>query len=199
MRLRFVAPRSVLLALALAPALAACGDPFALPPAGLPVSEQRVILFALSGTPVNTHSAYSMLSLGLARTDQTNDYDFAFEIGPADKLGVGASGDTVAVLLPRGSLGFPADGGFQADERPFDEILLAPESGYDEERPAVIVEGSVYIVSSRRQQCNFGFVRPRYAKLWVELLDLAERVVWLRVVIDPNCGYRSLAPGFPTR
>jgi hypothetical protein len=178
-------------------ALAACGEGLTLPPASLPVTEDTVTLYALSGTPVNTPSAYSLLSLIAVRTDQTTDLDFAFEIGPANRLGVATTGDTVAVLMPRARLGFSPDGGFQATTLPFDSIRLAPERGYDEERAVRADSGAVYLVTSRRQSCNFGFVRPYYAKLRVEALDRVQRTVRLRLVIDPNCGYRSFEPGIP--
>lgn len=177
----------------------ACGDGFTLPPATIPIAEQQITVYALTNTPVLLPSAYSLLTLIEVRTDQSNDFDFAFEIGRRDELGVGTTADTVAVLTPRGWFGFVPDGGFLASTGVFEELLLAPEAGYEQQEPVVITAGSVYFVTSRRQSCNFGLAYPRYAKLKVEELDMAQRRAVIRLVIDPNCGYRGLGTGIPER
>lgn len=182
------------------PLVAACDTEFDLPPANLPVAEQQINLYALSGTPVHLPSAYNMLVLVEVRTDRSSDFDFAFEIAPDSVLGVGTTGDTVAALLPRAAVGFNPDGGLQTIVGvPWDSILLAPETGYDRNRPHVISTGQIVLAASRLQQCDFGLIRPRYAKMFVENIDYAQRRATIRVIIDPNCGYRSLAPGIPTR
>lgn len=194
-------PRQLLRPLLAAALLAAagCSDAFTLPPASQPTTERTPTLHALTGTAVATPSAYNLLALAEVRTDRTNDFDFAFEIGPDSALDVGTAGDTVAVLLPRGALGLGRDGGLQVSTLPFDSIVLAPETGYRDTVGVVIDSGTVLIVASRKQTCNFGLVRPRYAKARVEALDLVRRSVTLRLVVDPNCGYRGLGPGIPSQ
>lgn len=180
--------------------LVGCGDDITLPPANVAITEQQITIYALTLTPVNTPSAYSLVGLAEIRTDQSNDFDFAFDIGPDSVYGLGTTGTDVAVLLPRAHFGFNPDGGLQPIAgTPFDSANLAPEAGYEEELPVPIDSGATYFVASRRQQCSFNFSRPRYARLRVESLDMALRKVVIRLVIDPNCGYRSLAPGIPTR
>jgi hypothetical protein len=190
-------PRARALTPLLAALLVACGEENVLPPAQIPVAEQEIRLYALSGTPVNTRSGYSMLALVEVRLDRTNDFDFAFEIAPDSLLGVGTTGDTVAALLPRSFFGYLPDGGLQVTTVPFDSIELAPVEGYERERPTVVEEGTVLLAASRLQTCNFNIYRPKYAKLLVQQLDLVNRVAVIRVIIDPNCGYRSLLPGIP--
>lgn len=173
-------------------ALTACGDDFALPPASSANVPQTITVFALTGTPVGTPSAYSLLGLIEVRTDTTTNFDFAFDIGPADRFSLGPSTDTIAVLLPRFYFGFSADGGFIRATQPFDSLRLAPLDGYDQQHAVRIDTGSVYFVTSQRQNCNVGIVFPRYAKLRVEQLDYAQRRAVIRLVIDLNCGYRGL-------
>lgn len=172
--------------------LAACGDNLTLPPAQVLIAEQDINLYALTGTPVRTPSAYTMLNLRSVRTDLTNDFDFAFEI--RDTLG-----GQQAYLVPRGVLGFAPDGGLQLTTMEFDSLVLAPTTGYEKERMIPISVNSVVIAASRLQNCEFGIVSPRYAKLLVMDLNLTERRAAIRVVIDPNCGYRSLGSGIPTQ
>jgi hypothetical protein len=180
-------------------ALAACGTDAQLPPAGRAVTQQQITLYALTGTSVLTPSAYSM-SLELeVRTDQTSDFDFAFDIGIDSVLGVGTTGDTVAVLMPRGALGLTADGGLQRSTLDFDSIVAAPLNGYERLNPLVVTQGSVLIAASRLLQCTYQIIRPRaMAKLVVDQLDLVQRRAVIRLVIDPNCGYLSLQPGIPS-
>lgn len=176
-----------------AAALGACGESITLPPAGLETEEDTITLYALTGTPVSTPSGYSILSRAVVRTDRSTDFDFAVDFR------TGAGGDTTVVLLPRGALGFAADGGLQSVTVPFDSLLLAPETGYVESDALAVGRGSVVVAASRRQACNFGILRPFYAKMRVEDInrDPLQRSVTLRIVVDPNCGYRGLAPGIP--
>jgi hypothetical protein len=186
---RFPKPTAALAA-AWALGLAACGVDLTLPPATRETVEDTVVLYALSGTPVNTPSAYNLLSRRAERTDRTNDFDFAIDFAVSDT-------DTVLQFLPRGALGFPPDGGLQVTTVGFDSLLLAPEGGYQSEEPVVADSGAVLVAASRRQVCNFGITRPYYAKLSVEAVDRVQRSVTLRLRIDPNCGYRGLGPGIP--
>lgn len=190
-------PRAFGLPMVAAVLLASCGEDIVLPPATSPVTEQQILLHALTGTSVQSPSAYNMLILLEVRTDQTSDFDFAFELGIDSVLGVGTAGDTVAVLLPRGALGFAADGGLQATAVPFDSIVQAPLEGYEQQKPTRIRTGDAVLAISRLQQCNFNIIRPLVAKLRIDTIDLIARTVSIRVVIDPNCGYLSLAPGIP--
>lgn len=190
----------LVLRLVLAAAVAAwagCSDAITLPPASRATTEHTATLYALTGTPIGTPSAYSLVTLVAVRTDRTTDLDFAFDIGPDSSFGVGTTGATVAVLLPRGAVGLGVDGGLQITAQPFDSIVLAPEGGYQDHAGVVIDSGAVILAASRRQTCNIGILRPLYAKLRVEALDLVQRSVALRLVVDSNCGYRGLGPGVP--
>jgi len=177
---------AALLALALAAAIAACDNPFALPPAALPPTEFSLTLYAITGTSLAYPSAYNFMAQTPARTDRTSNLDFAFDI-VVDSLG-----DTTAVLLPRGALGLYRDGGLQLTRTPYDSITFAPNSGYDEGTPLAVSVGSVVLAASRSQTCNIGYVYPYYAKMAVTALDLTARSITLHMLIDPNCGYRSL-------
>lgn len=172
-------------------ALLGCDDELTLPPAQAFIAQQDIELFALTGTPVRTPSAYSMLLLRPVRTDISNDFDFAFDI--RDTLG-----GQQAYLVPRGVLGFQPDGGLQLSTVAFDSLRLAPLGGYEREVMIPVDSGDVIVAASRLQSCDFNIVSPRYAKLRITGIDLTRRVAQIRLVIDPNCGYRSLGSGIPT-
>jgi hypothetical protein len=180
--------------------LAGCGTDLTLPPASIPIAQQQITLFALTNTPVNTNSAYDMLQLLEVRVDQNNAFDFAFDLRFDSAYGIGKHGDTVAVLIPRGAMGFVADPGLIAlpGIYNFDSLQVAPQGGYTKDKAVQIREGNVLYAASRIQTCNFGFTLPHYAKLVIQKIDLAAYSVTIRVVIDPNCGYREVNSGIPT-
>jgi hypothetical protein len=177
---------------------AGCGNELTLPPATAPIAQQQIHLFALTETPVGTPSAYNMIGLGEVQTFRSNDFDFAFDIGIDSTFGLGTKGDTIAVLIPRGGLGFTEDAGLQFTLVGFDSIQVAPTTGYEKTRATRIRAGDVVLAASRPQTCNFGFVRPRYAKLQIGSIDIATRSAVILVVIDTNCGYRGLGVGIPS-
>lgn len=178
--------------------LAGCGDGLTLPPATVPIAQQQITLFALTNTPVGTPSAYNMTTLSEVQIFRSNDFDFVFDIGVDSSYGVGTVGDTVAVLLPRAYMGFAQDGGLQYTPIGFDSVRIAPETGYEKQKPTKVRAGDTILAASRLQSCNFAFVRPRYAKLYIQSIDLATRSAVITVIIDTNCGYRSLDSGIPT-
>jgi hypothetical protein len=177
---------AAILAPALLAAVAACSDPFQLPPATLATTTVAVTLWALTGTDISLPSAYDVMLQRVARTDRTSAFDFAFDIR------VDSLHDTSAVLLPRGALGLYVDGGLQLTQQPFDSITIAPTSGYQDTAAVAVRAGTVVLAASRSETCNFGFIRPIYAKLHVTAVDLVARSVTFDLLVDPNCGYRSL-------
>jgi hypothetical protein len=180
------------LAFVFAAALAACGDPNLLPPATVVVREDTLTLWALTGTPILRPSAFDILHQTPVRTDRTSEFDFVFDLVP-DSLG-----DTVAVLIPRGGFGLSADAGLIRLVANYDTLRLAPVEGYEFRKPVVFDFEVVVVARSRLQSCNFGLSYGLYAKLRMIEVNRAERWVRLRMNLDPNCGYRGLAPGIPS-
>jgi hypothetical protein len=180
--------------------LTGCGSATTLPPASAPITQQQINLFALTNTPVNSNSAYDMIQLLEVRVDQNNSFDFAFDLRFDSAYGIGKHGDTVAVLIPRGALGFVADPGliYLPGIFNFDSLQVAPVGGYVKDKAVQIHEGDVLYAASRIQTCNFGFTLPHYAKLVIQKIDLAAFSTTIKVVIDPNCGYREINTGIPT-
>lgn len=187
-------------ALLAASLLAGCDDPYGLPAATTATTERIVILYALTGTPISAPSAFNLLSGIEVRTDRTPDFDIAIEFAPDSVLGLGTTGDTVAAILPRGMLGFSPDPGVLIDSvTPWDSLRLAPLAGYTIDKAVRIDSGDVVVAQSRQQSCNFSLVRHLYAKIRIDQVDYVQRRIVTRTVTNPNCGYRSLAPGVPTQ
>ncbi len=175
-----------LAALAAAAVIAGCSATYTLPPATIANTAGTVTLWALTGTSLANPSAYDVLLQTVVRTDRTSVFDFAFDIQ------VDSARDTSAVFLPRGALGLVMDGGLQVSTQPYDSITFAPNSGYQDSLPVKLQVGTVVLAASRSETCNFGFVYPLYGKMRITAIDYAARSVTFDILIDANCGYRSL-------
>lgn len=170
-------------------ALAACGDnTLGLPTARFNNVVDTVSLWALDGTALNTPSAYSISSREVVRTDQTTGFDFAFNIRAGQ-----------AVLLPTGALGLGKASGILLQPTPFDSIIEAPSTGYQDSTAVAVDSGTVAVLRSRpTSTCVIGTVYY-YAKLQVVRIDTIARRIDYKILVDLNCGYRGLEPGIPKR
>ena len=185
-------PGTGLALLLVAVSAVACGSANLLPPANVAVADDTVTLWAVTGTAIALPSAYDIILATPARTDRTSSFDFVFDF-LADSL----TGDTVPALEPRGAVGLSADGGLIKVASTFGAITSAPGSGYNSTSPVYVDTTTVVAVRSRTETCNFGITSGVFAKLQPLVIDRVARKIVLHLVVDPNCGYRSLQPGIP--
>lgn len=173
--------------------LSACDDSLGLPNPAFANRVDTITLYALNGTPIRSPSAYDVVTASASRTERGDAFDFAFNIDE----------DGVAVILPPGAMGgaFPKLAGVLLSSDDFESIQSAPLEEYVPDSAIVIEESSVFVVQSRPERtpdCLFLGALPRYGKFRVITLDPLERSVTLELLVDLNCGYRGLEPGFPT-
>jgi hypothetical protein len=169
---------------------AACGDDDNLPDPADSNGVDTVTVGSLTDTPITTPSGFAVLG-GEVRTDETPDFDFAYDIQGTPDTGH-------SVMLPRAALGIPSSSGVEPGvmrvDQAFDDILVAPSNGYVTEEAVPVVVGERYVVRSR-VICNIGV--PQYAK--IEVISLENNSLVLKVLANNNCGYRGLEPGLPDR
>ncbi|MFQ5703913.1 MAG: hypothetical protein ACE5HT_07820 [Gemmatimonadales bacterium] len=170
---------------------AACGTGIGLPPAGVPNFPDTIVLFALRGTSISAPSAYDVVLGTVAQTEQGELFDVAFDFDSTD----------TPVMYPAGPLGVNQAAGIRLSNEPFDSIMRAPTDGYVLDEAVPMSVGLVFIVRSRTSNlgvCAFLGALPRYGKFEVLDIDGQARSITLKLLIDVNCGYRGLQPGFPT-
>ncbi len=174
--------------LLLAAAVVGCGDDDNLPDATEANFIDTVTIGSLVGTPITTPSGFSV-DRGPIRTDQSAEFDFAYNIEP----------DGRKVFLPRAVLGLPssttAEPGLQQRSESFDEIVVAQSNGYVTDDPVPVALGDRLVVRSRVGCSPLGV--PRYAK--IEVIGLDGDLADLKVLANDNCGYKGLEPGLPDR
>lgn len=187
---RFIFAPAALAAIAFA---AGCDNTLTLPPATVPNNLDTVTLHALQGTAISDPSGFDVVIGAVARTDrQTEQFDIAFDIDD----------DGQALILPTAALGLDVESGIQSSDRDFADITIAPLEDYERQDPLVVGVESVFIVRSRPEVfgCAFFLGRlPRYGKFRVLSLDLVTRQLTMEVLVNANCGYRSLEVGVPIR
>ena len=177
---------------ALAAAIVACGDPTR-PKATSANVLLSYTLYTLTGSPAAVSNAVSFFG-GPVRADANFQFDVAFDIDASGKLQVYPVRSIAGALAG----GLSTRVGLQPMTGSFESLTAAPETGYDTITVRTITPGQVVAVELLDQisgQCFYSLGgQTTYAKFVVDSVD-ATRRLFLRSVIDLNCGYRSLVPG----
>jgi hypothetical protein len=186
---------AILAAMSVAVVLNACGDPTSLKATGL-TTVDTLSVFALSGSPPLYPSGVSVLVGQAVPVDGFAIFDVA--------LDVNASGNAV-VYPPKlvvNALSGSRTVGLQKTTGSFESVLEAPKTGYLTDAPVVLVPGETVVIQSAHNGgsdiCQFALTPYIYAKITVDSVNAANRILYLRMGVDPNCGFRSFASGVPT-
>jgi len=186
---------ALLATISVAVGLNACGNPTSLK-ASFPTTVDSLSLFALSGTPPTYPSAIAVLSRQIVRVDGFAAFDVAFDINAAGNAVI--SPVKLVVVSQSGSR--PV--GLLRVPGTFETALEAPKTGYEADSSLVLAAGEVVMVQSAHNiagdLCQFTINPNIYAKITVDSLNLASRTIFLRMGLDPNCGFRSFVAGVPT-
>jgi hypothetical protein len=166
----------------------ACSSTLAPPAPSFVNVVDTATLYAATGTPVGTPSAYNIedtVTGARVRTDTTPIFDFLFDI-------VGSQ----ARLYPPGALTGLARTSALQYASSFDGTTTAPGPGWNDSTALKIDSGTVVLVRSRQVSCAIGTVF-QYAKLQILSIDTVARTTTFQILSDRNCGYRDLTPGYP--
>ena len=174
----------------LAFALGACSSSTDLPDPSLANIIDTTTIWALQGTAIADPSGFSLPDRLAVRTDQSAAFDFAFNIDGAGK----------PVFLPIDLLGLGAvsgtNPGLLITTQPFDSVTFAiTGDSYVTDDTVNVVVGSTYYARSR-VVCTTLAV-PMYGKIEILSVDADARSVTFRYLVDSNCGYLGLEPGYP--
>jgi hypothetical protein len=188
LRKLFVATLGVVLA------ISACSDPNGRLRANFDTITDTLDVYALTGSPAAFPTALVTPSHTVVRADGGLTFDIAFDI----------DGSGRALLYPFKTVIDPAAAsrrvGIRVMSVPFDSVLRAPTSGYNYDSVTVAPEGTVLVVQATRAiECQYDINPTVYSKLIIDDVDIAARRVTFRIVVDPDCGFRDLAPGRPKR
>lgn len=187
-------PRATVAAATLAAAAlglgVACRDPIELR-AENPVASATLAASALTGTAPNTRSALRLREMPAAVSPEGNpDFDLGVDINPAGQ----------AVFYPAGLVDrrAPRRVGLRRVSESYDSLARAPGGTYNADSAVAVAPGAVVVAQvSLSDLCIYSGSPYFYSKLVVDSVRLADRIVFLRVTTNPNCGFRSFAAGVP--
>jgi hypothetical protein len=149
-----------------------------------------VTLASLSHGALRQPAAYSVPDRLAVLTFQTTGFDFLFDFDSAGR----------AVVLPLAVVGLSPTGsvkpGLLATTTAFDDMVRAPLNGYVTDDTIPVTPGDRFYVRSRPICTDLGGL-SEYARMEVLAVDSAAQTLTFQVVADDNCGYRSLALGYP--
>lgn len=162
-----------------------------------PVATDTLVAYALTGTPASLPSGLASTYRSTVRVDGSGAFDVAFDLN--------SRGDSVIVAPVRVVIS-PLTGapqvGLQTPQRSFDAITTAPGGYYRPDTAIVVAPGQPFVLLTQRSTgattCLYNPAPHIYAKVVVDSVQPATRAIYLRQVVDPNCGYRSFEPGLPT-
>lgn len=175
-------------------ALAACKDNNVLRADQL-VTTDTLVAYALTGTPPSLPSGLASTLRTTVRVDGTGLFDVAFDINGAGDIVVSPVRAVISPLTGAPSVGL------QTPATTFDAITSAPGGYYRPDTAIVVKPGQPFVILTQRTTgaltCLYNPAPHIYAKVVIDSVQPASRAIYLRQVLDPNCGYRSFEPGLP--
>lgn len=183
----------VALAAALA-AGAACNDPIT-NTATLQVASDTLVVTALTGTAPNARSALQLRLVPTVVSPEAladADYHVVLDINAAGRPVVYPSVLVSRAVSRRVSVRRVAAA--------YDSLNRAPTDGYSADSALVVSPGEVVAVQlggGRGAECAFTGRPFFYSKIVVDSVRLSDRLLFVRATTNPNCGFRSFAPGVP--
>jgi len=181
---------ALLLAIGASAAFSGCGDPTAIK-AAFPDIDAKPAIYALNGT-TSTISAVSVRSGSAVPVDANFAFDVAMDFNAQGQVVV----YTVRAVASQLVQAHPV--GLQMTDKAFDAIDRAPTSGYKYDSSMVVPVGkTVFVDAIDTFSCSpYSILGQNIrAKMVIDSVLPSSRQIFLHVLSNPNCGFRSLVPG----
>jgi hypothetical protein len=168
-------------------------DPFA-QTAARGVASDTLIITALTGTSPNAFSAVLLRATPTAASPERTadgDYHVVLDINAQGQPVVHPAQLVSSVAARRISI--------RRIDGIYDSLGTAPTESYSADSSLVVAPGAIVgvRVPGGGGECQFTGRPYFYSKLVVDSVRLAERLLFVRATTNPNCGFRSFAPGIP--
>ena len=184
-----------LLAVGLVAAASACGDSTGIR-ANFQNREATMELAPVNGSSLTVPAAISIRGPEPARVDVNLAFDIAFDMDAGGAVTV----YTVRALASE-VLASVSRVGLQKDTTAYALVAKAPLSGFVYDSSLTLGVGQTLLIDKLDGTCaQFGGAFLGYnikAKLIIDSVDTAARKIFVKILSNPNCGFRSLQPGLP--
>ena len=175
-------------------AITACDDDLGL--AAFSVRDPvQITVYAMNGTAQSLPAGVEIKLLQAVRIDPSWAFDLAFDLDASNNVIVHTprSVSTELVNLPRV--------GMQSSSLTFAQLIDAPTSGFVYDSLLTVPVGQTIVVDKVDPTCNrFGGAFLGFnirAKFVIDSVITSRRAIYLTMLANPNCGFRSLEPGEP--
>lgn len=184
---------ALLIAAGAVAALASCGDPTALE-ARLTNFEREFSVFALSGTHPNTVDAVRVRSAVFeTQATPSGGFDIAFDLTDTGTVKLITAPFLFTEIVGSGSRVGLRD----SPNLVFEQVIDPPRDLFVYDSLLVVPVGRTVLIDVIEPACATESILGINikAKLRIDSIDLADRRIFLRMVSNPNCGFRQLVPG----
>jgi hypothetical protein len=191
MKLRLLA---MLFAIGMVASANACGDPTAIDAQFDNNDSKDMTIFALNGTLPSLPAAMNVFLGVSARVDASFNFDLAFDLDANGQVLVYPVRAVAAEFVPVHRVGLA-----QSD-RSFDASVTAPTGGYRYDSVTVAPVGKTFYVDVvNSANCSvFSLLGQNIrGKFMVDSVNVGSRRIFVHLLSNPNCGFRSLVPGRP--
>lgn len=171
---------------------AACGGPTN-PKPNTNVATDSLVAWSMIGTLGIRPSGYELATNGVVLVDNNLLFDVAFAI---DSIHNQVLIYTVRMLVD--PIITTRHVGLQRLTMSFDSTTYALRLGYQFDSLYALSPGQGLMMVSNPAGCLADPNPSLYGKFIIDSLNLTLKTVYFRATVDPNCGYRSFAPGLPT-
>jgi len=150
-------------------------------------------LQALNGSPLNAISAINTPAASSVRPDASFEFDVALDLDSQGRPVFVTQRRVGAPLLFGGH-----EVGLQVLAGAFETVSEAPKTGWVRDSVLTVVPGEVVGLRVASSLCQFSSAPYFHSKMVVDSVNVSQRRIWLRILTNPNCGFRGLQPGRPS-
>jgi hypothetical protein len=171
---------------------AACYGPTN-PKPDLNVATDTLTAWSMVGTLVTHPAGYELATNGAVLVDNTLLFDVAFIV---DSLHQQVLVYPVRLLID--PIIVTRHVGLQRLTQNFDSVDYALKLGYQFDSVYALSPGQGLMIVSNPAGC-LALPNPSlYGKFVIDSINTSLKTLYFRATVDPNCGFRSFAPGLPT-
>lgn len=183
--------RALLLFAGAVAAFTSCGGPTDIGASASNI-DNRDTVYAMNGTPQNAPAGLAIRSATPATLGPNFAFDLAFDLNAANEVVIYTVRAVANQLLPVHRVGL------QTTTQTFDQVLRAPTTGYVYDSLLAVPIGRTVLVDLLDGSCAQSLTGANIrAKLVVDSLNTATRAVYVHILANPNCGFKSLTQGLP--
>ncbi|HEU4996995.1 MAG TPA: hypothetical protein VFT29_19390 [Gemmatimonadaceae bacterium] len=155
-------------------------------------TDSKPQLFTLNGSPTSLPTAIILRGVVPTIPDANFNFDLAFDINGAGEVVV------YTVKAVASQVAATHQVGLQATTQSFDAATRAPTSGFTFDSSMVLPVGQTVFVQATDVNCATSFLGPTIrAKMVVDSVKPESRTMFLHILSNPNCGFKSLVTGEP--